>query len=82
MREKNQYQSKLENGTEGEVYMSSFTHRTAFPLWEDTEEGREVDVHSFITYDILNHHPEQLSSECPHYISPKNCSEGDLAYTR
>lgn len=54
MREKNQYQAKLENGTKGEVYRSNFTHRTAFTLWEDNEEGREVDAHSFTTYDILN----------------------------
>lgn len=70
-KEKNQYQAKLENGIEGEVYRSSFTHRTVFPLWEDNEEGREVDMHSFTTYDILNHRPEQLSSECPHCISLK-----------
>lgn len=69
---KNQYQAKLESGTEGEVYRFSVIHRTVFPLWEDNEEGRAVDVHSFTTYDILNHHPGQVSSECPHCMSPKS----------
>lgn len=70
------------NGTQDEVYRDSFTRRTVFPLCKDIEKSGGFDVHSFTTYDILNHPPEQLSSECPHCTSSKNLPRDELVYTR